>query len=737
LFAALAAVFLLTPACRMVGDLQDEIATPPALAQTSRIFDSRGNLITTLHAEQDRQLIRLEKIPEQLQDAVVAVEDQRFWTHRGVDLKAIIRAAYVNTTTGEISEGASTITQQFVRNAFSEVGTERTLQRKMREATLAWQIEQAHSKEWILEQYLNTVYFGEGAYGIRRGAKTFFNKLPERLTLSESALLAGLIAGPQRWDPLDRPYAAVERRNLVLKRMHDLGMISETQLELARAEPLGLRPNIEQREYAAPYFVDYVKHQMLTDERWGESYAERYNFLFKGGLRIYTTIDLRMQRAAESAVNGILSQPSDPYGALTAVDPRTGEILAMVGGRNYWARRSEDRYAKVNLATGGSTGRQAGSSFKPFALVAALENGIPPNRTYPAPGSIVLDEPPCGSEDYPWNVENYEGSSYGGALTVEQATISSVNVVFAQIIRDVHPARVVEVAKRMGIRSRLRPFCSSVLGTNEVNTLEMASAFGTLSAGGVRHPPYAIERIEDAEGNVLYQAEPKGRQVIEQLVAWTATQILRKVILSGTGTAANFGRPAAGKTGTAQEWRDAWFAGFIPQVSAAVWVGFPQGQIPMVYPRVRISRVTGGSFPAQIWHAFMTAATENMPVRDFQEPEDDFISVPIDITKGCVATSSTPGEDIRYIQFVPGTEPEESCVYDSYDAYETGIEVPNVIGMSVGTAQGILQEGGFVVDPSYRVEPEYANGTVIEQDPEAGANVEEGATVTIVVSTKG
>ncbi|MDQ4005507.1 MAG: penicillin-binding protein [Actinomycetota bacterium] len=736
-FAALAAVLILAPACQLASDLDEEIGSAPPLAQTSRIYDSRGNLITTLHAEEDRQLIRLEKIPELLQDAVVAIEDQRFWTHRGVDLKAIIRAAYVNTTTGEISEGASTITQQYVRNAFSEIGTERTLQRKVREASLAWQIEKEHSKEWILEQYLNTVYFGEGAYGIRRGAKTFFNKLPERLTLPESALLAGLIAGPARWDPLDRPFAALERRNLVLQRMYDLEMISESQLEMARSQPLGLRPNIELQEYPAPYFVDYVRHEILTDERWGESYRERYNFLFKGGLRIYTTIDLRMQRAAENAVNGILSQPTDPYGALTAVDPRTGAILSMVGGRHYWARRSEDRYAKVNLATGGSTGRQAGSSFKPFALVAALENGIPPNKTYPAPGSIVLDEPPCGSEDFPWNVENYEGSSYGGALSVEQATISSVNVVFAQIIRDVHPARVVEVAKRMGIRSRLRPFCSSVLGTNEVNTMEMASAFGTLSAGGVRHPPYAIERIEDSSGDVIYQADPEGRQAIEPLVAWTATQILRKVILSGTGTAANFGRPAAGKTGTAQEWRDAWFAGYIPQVSAAVWVGFPQGQIPMVYPRVRISRVTGGSFPAQIWHAFMTAATQNMPVRDFKEPEEDFVTIPIDITKGCVATSSTPSEDIRYIQFVPGTEPEDACVYDSYDEYVTGAEVPDVLGMSVGTAQGILQEAGFLVDLSYEVDPGYANGTVIEQDPEPGANVEDGATVTIVASTKG
>jgi penicillin-binding protein 1A len=320
---------------------------------------------------------------------------------------------------------------------------------------------------------------------------------------------------------------------------------------------------------------------------------------------------------------------------------------------------------------------------------------------------------------------------------VEQATISSVNVVFAQIIRDVHPARVVEVAKRMGIRSRLRPFCSSVLGTNEVNTLEMASAFGTLAAGGTRHPPYAIERIEDPNGNVLFQANHPGREVISPTVASTATEILTKVITSGTGTAANIGRPAAGKTGTAQQWRDAWFAGFIPQLTAAVWVGFPQGQISMVYPRVRISRVTGGSFPAQIWHAFMSAVTQRMPVRTFPEPDEGFVSVPIDITQGCVATDETPTEDIRTIEFVPGTEPDRPCTYDSFDEFVSGIEVPNVVGMSVGTAQGILQEAGLRVDLVYRVDPNYANGTILEQDPDPGSFVDDEATVRIVASTKG
>lgn len=740
--AALLALVAVSSSCRLVADLDAEMLDAAPLALTSTIYDAEGRLITTLHAEEDRELIPLSRIPTAVQDAVVAIEDQRFWSHRGVDLKAIIRAAYVNATTGRIEEGGSTITQQYVKNRL--LSPEQTLTRKVREASLAWQLEQELSKEEILSGYLNTVYFGQGAYGIQRAAETFFTKPAAKLSLREGALLAGLIAGPVRWDPIDRPEQALVRRNQVLDRMLALGMISPEQRDVTAAKPLGLHPSLGTERYPAPYFIDYVKHQLLSNPRWGDTYTQRYNFLFKGGLKIYTTIDLRIQRAAENAVNGILSQPGDPYGALTAIDPRTGQIKAMVGGRDYWAPRREDRYAKVNLATGGSTGRQAGSSFKPFALVAALENGILPTKTYPAPSSIVLDEPPCGSEQVPWNVENYEGSSYGGALTVEQGLISSVNVVYAQIIRDVHPERVVEVAHRMGIRSPLRPYCSSVLGTNEVNTMEMASAFGTLATMGRHARPSGIMRIEDANGEVLFEANPSPKQVLNAEVAWTATEIMRKVILYGTGTAANIGRPAAGKTGTAQQWRDAWFAGFIPQLSAAVWVGFPQGQIPMVYPTVRISRVTGGSFPAQIWHAFMTAIGDRIPVREFREPNAESVTVAIDITKGCVATSSTPSENVRYIRFTPGTEPTEECVYTSEDFVSPTAPtvvtetppggVPPVVGISVSTAVSVLRSRGYEVDRTYERGSEYPRGTVISQEPAPGTPAPPGSTVTIVVA---
>jgi 1A family penicillin-binding protein len=736
LLAGALALTVVTSGCTVVASLQEERLDVQPLAQTSRIYDARGELITPLHAEEDRVVVPLKDIPGVVQDAVIAIEDQRFWQHRGVDAKAIIRAAYVNATTGRIEEGGSTITQQYVKQRM--LTDEQTISRKVREAALAWQLEEELTKEQILTRYLNTVYFGEGAYGIQRAAQTFFSKHATELTLAEAALLAGLIAGPVRWDPIERPDAAVGRRNLVLARMHELGMIDTVRLEEARSTPLDLQPRLGARRYPAPWFIDYVKHEILTSPRFGQTYQERYDFLFRGGLRIYTTIDLRMQRAAEAAVHGILAFEGDPYGALTAVDPRTGEIKAMVGGRNYWVTKREDPYAKINLATGGSTGRQAGSSFKPFALIAALENGIPPYRTYPAPSSIVLDEPPCGSEDFPWLVRNYDGASYGGSMSMEQGLISSVNVVYAQIIRDVHPERVVDVAHRMGIRSRLRPYCSAVLGANEVNTLEMASAFGTLATLGRRVAPTAIDRIEDVRGNVLYQSEPRGRQVLNPAVADTAVQIMRKVILYGTGTGANIGRPAAGKTGTAQEWRDAWFAGFIPQLAAAVWVGFPQGQISMT--STRIGSVTGGSWPAQIWHSFMTQVTGRMPVKEFKEPKDNYVTVPIDITLGCRATDATPSENLRYIQFVPGTEPRDSCVYTTEEVVTeetpapTVEGVPTVVGISVSTALQILKDRGLAADRQYERNSGYPKDTVIDQSPAPGTPLEPGMVITITVA---
>ena len=728
---ALAGLVLAT-SCRAFPDLEQRLGTP--LAQTSKIYDVRGELITSLHAEEDREVVPIEDIPDVVQNAVVAIEDQRFWTHGGIDLKAMARAAYVNAVTGTVREGGSTITQQYVKNRL--LSPERTLGRKLREAALAWQLEKQLAKQEILGRYLNTVYFGQGAYGIERGAQTFFSQPASELTLPQAALLAGLIAGPERWDPLDNPGPAVVRREHVLDRMLELGMITEQDHRWARSQPLALRPRLGGDRYPAPYFVDHVKHQILTDPRFGETYTQRYNLLFKGGLRIHTTIHLGIQRLAEEAVSGVLTEPGDPYGALTAIDPRTGYVRAMVGGRDYFARPRLDPYAKVNLAVGGSTGRQAGSAFKPFALVAALESGIPPWQTYPAPSSLLMDEWPCGSPETPWDVENYEGAGYGGSVSVEQGLINSVNVVYAQIIRDVTPTRVVDVARRMGIRSPLRPYCSAVLGANEVNTVEMASAFGTLANEGEHVEPVAITRIEDAEGEVLYDAAPRTSEAITPAVAGTTTRIMQRVIDEGTGTAADIGRPAAGKTGTAQLWHDAWFIGFVPQLSAAVWVGYPEGQVPMIYPRTRISRVYGGSYPAQIWHAFMRAMAERLPVRDFAEENQDYVTVGVDITQGCVATSVTPDAYVRYVAFLAGTEPTEPCPTQAVDGVvNTEGRVPSVLGLSSEAAAEILEEAGYWTEESFEPAAGYPPDSVIDQSPPPGTPSAPGSGVLIVISS--
>jgi penicillin-binding protein 1A len=719
---------LLGAAACTIPQVAKEDEAPPALPQNSIIYAADGTPITTLHAEEDRVLIPIDRIPDVVQDAVVAVEDKRFWSHRGIDLKALVRAAYVNATEGRILEGGSTITQQYVKNTL--VGNDRTLKRKIREARLAWELEQEFSKGEILGKYLNTIYFGKGAYGIQSAARKYFSKRASELILTEAALLAGLIAAPERYDPVDVPESAIGRRNLVLARMKELEMIEEPAYVEAVGSPLGLRLAPEKRRYRAAYFVEHVKEQILHDPLFGVSDRERYDFLFKGGLRIHTTIDLELQQAAEGAVNGVLSQPGDPYGALTAIDPRSGHIVAMVGGRDFFAKPKKDPVAQVNLATGdGGTGRQAGSAFKPFALVAALETGISPQKTYRASSSITI---PLGY-GAPWHVENYEGSGFGD-ITLEEATIDSVNVVFAQLIMELGPERVADTAFQMGIRSRLRSVPSAVLGTNEVNTLEMASAFGTLATNGTHAEPVAIERITDATGRLLYEADPIVEEVVNPGVAWVATQILRKVILYGTGVAANIGRPAAGKTGTAQQWRDAWFAGFIPQLTAAVWVGFPQAQIPMVPPTTRI-RVTGGSFPTQIWHAFMAAATRGMPVEEFTKPESYFVTLAVDVTQGCLANDFTPTSNVSVITFVRGTEPGRcTTVTGTLPAPEAG--VPSLVGLPVDEAERLLHEAGFVAARQTEFHAEYPEGTVIGQTPEPGSSAPVGTSITLVVTSQ-
>jgi membrane peptidoglycan carboxypeptidase len=709
-----------------------------ALPETTFLYAADGTLITRLHAGEDRVVVGARRIPMVVRDAVVAIEDQRFYDHRGVDLRALLRAAYIDAARGEIVQGGSTITQQLVKNVY--VGGEESVTRKIREAYLAYQLEQRLTKEQILTRYLNTVYFGKGAYGIQAASETYFDKSPLDLTLTEAALLAGLIAAPVTYDPVTHPSRAKWRRNRVLFRMRELGMIDQPTLERAVASRVVLNLTPEDDEYLAPYFVDYFKEWFLSNPRFGDTPQERYDLLFEGGLQIVTSLDLRMQGAAERAVASVLTEPGDPYAALTAVEPNTGYVRAMVGGRNYW--NEDDLFSRVNLATGGSTGRQAGSAFKPFALVAALEHGI--TRSQPLNGSSAHILLQTGES---WDPQNAEGGGYG-TISLESATVNSVNIAYANLLSVIGrgdpydgAAATVEAAVRMGIRccprttepnGALAAVPSAVLGVNEVSTLEMASAYGTLAYLGRHVQPTPAITITGSDGELIYQARSRPEQVVEPSIASEAVDILKGVVSSGTGAGANIGRPQFGKTGTAQNASDAWFVGAVPQLATAVWVGFPQGQIPMCCGNVRISTVYGGTWPASIWRAFMLEATARMSPRDFGEvPDIEYVTLRVDTTRGCLANPYTLPQDVDVLQFPAGTEPTyEVCKEPS--SYQQ-LLVPSVIGLDRDAAVSRLHGAGF--NASVRiVSADQPEGTVVAQDPPAGSHLIQTGTVTISVA---
>jgi len=735
---ALVVLALTTQACDL-PTLREERESASALPETSFLYAADGTLITRLHAGEDRVVVRSADIPEVMRDAVVAIEDQRFWQHRGIDLRALLRAAYVNATEGRVVQGASTITQQLVKNLY--LSTEDTVTRKINEAYLAWQLEHERTKDQILTRYLNTVYFGNGAYGVQAAAQTYFDVDAAELTLPQAALLAGAIRAPVDYDPVAHPTRARQRRNRVLGEMYAQGMIDEATRDAAARLPVELDlGDEEERRYIAPYFVDYFKEWFLSNPRFGATPEERYDLLFEGGLRITTTLEPRLQLQAERAVQQVLPYRRDPYAALTAVDPRTGYVRAMVGGRDYWDER--DGFARINLATGGSTGRQTGSAFKPFALVAALENGFSPSS--PLNGSSASVPLADGTS---WVPGNAEGSGYG-TISLESATVNSVNIAYVNLEVQLGGGdaflgaqKIVDVAERMGIRccprttepnTPLRAVPAAVLGANEVSALEMASAYGTLAFGGVHVQPTPAIRIETADGELLYAATPRARQAVDPGVASVAVDILEGVVQYGTGTAARLGRPQFGKTGTEDLYRDAWFVSAIPQLSVAVWVGFPQGQISMAYPTVRISRVYGGTWPAQIWHAFMVNATRTMPIRDFPEPTGvvEYVSVKIDITQGCVANPYTPPANIRTMRFIAGTEPTKVCREPSSYQYLT---VPSVVGLRQPEAVSALRAAGFNVAVQL-VGSDQPPGTVVGQDPAGGSPAQQTSTVTISVA---
>ncbi|HZU71588.1 MAG TPA: transglycosylase domain-containing protein [Acidimicrobiales bacterium] len=679
--AALVAGTALASCSYQLPALEDTAATQ---AQSSVILASDGSVVTTVHGPVDRQPVTLAQMAPSLRQAVVAIEDQRFWTEPAIDLRAILRAVVADVRSGGAAQGGSTIAEQYVKNELASDPGKRDLAAKVREATLAYQLERHASRSHVLELYLNSVYFGNGAYGVQAAAITYFGKPASALDLAQSALLAGVIHAPTDTDPYQHPQAALSRRAEVLHRMVALAEISPSQAGAAGAEPLVSRPQPQAPSYPGAYFVADVERFVLGDPRFGSTPAARRRALFEGGLRISTTLDLARQAEADAAVRHVLPQSADqPDGALASLDPRTGAVVALVGGRGFF---SADPTAQLDLAT--QSNRQSGSTFKPFVLATALEQGIPLSRTFDGPSSINI--PVAGGT---WHVRNYEGEPVG-RMDLVRATVVSDNTVYAQLMMQVGPENVVSMADRLGITTPLDAYPSAVLGTNSVNPLEMASAYGTLANDGIANPPYLVTQVTGPDGSVLYAHRSQPRRAVTPAVARTMDGVLQQVVDRGTGVLARIGRPVAGKTGTTDNWSDAWFIGATPQLVSAVWVGYPQAERPMVPPATPFS-VTGGTWPAQIWQQYSAEALADQPVIDFPPPPP-------------AAGSAIAGPQ--------------------------GLPVPDLVGLPYDQALQTLERAGFAASTQSVPSAEYPPGYVIAQQPAAGTSAPGGSTVTVTES---
>ena len=686
------------------------ITLPPPMA-SSQILAADGSVLATLHGEQDRVPVPLDRVPKVLRDAVIAAEDARFRDHGGVDLRATLRALWRNLRAGEAAQGGSTITQQLAKNLVT--GSEPTLGRKLREAWTAVRIEASLSKDEILERYLNTVYFGGGAYGVQAAAQRWFTEDVDDLEPAEAALLAGLLRAPSALDPVRHPDQALRARERVLDRMLAEGLISEVFASEVRDAPLGVVE--EPPDWRAPWFVDHVLDTLQHDEAFAALGADadaRLDRLFRGGLRVETTLDPVWQAAAERAVREVVHDPADPYAALVAVHPETGELRALIGGRTYGA--PEDPVSRFNLAT--RARRQAGSAFKPLVLATALMQGHALDERFPGGRSVTLSLP--GSAE-PWVVGNYDQREYG-EMDLRAATRFSVNTVYARLTLDVGPEAVAELAEQAGIGHEIEPYASIGLGTEEVSALEMATVQATFASGGLRRPVVAVRRVAGPDGQELFETpEPEPRRVVPEGVAALLTEALQDVVAGGTGQAAAIDRPVAGKTGTTQNWWDAWFAGYTPDLATAIWIGFPQAPEPMMPPRTR-ERVEGGGWPAEIFNRFASGALTGVPARDFAAAPGGVVRVEVDGTRNCLPNAYTPRELVRTRSYVPGSEPTEHCTEPTgpVDA-----RVPDVLNLPFEAAERLLGGEGLRVIRRAELRPDLPPGRVVRQSPEAGATL--------------
>jgi penicillin-binding protein 1A len=575
---------------------------PITLGENSFLFASDGSLLGVIPSKRNRQPLKVSQISPWLPKATVAIEDRRFWVHGALDYQGIARALYADAQAGKVVQGGSTLTQELVRNLY--IGSnERTIQRKVKEACLAQKLAGIWTKKQILAAYINEVFYGRHAYGAEAGAQTFFSTNAKRLTLPQAALLAGLPQAPSVYDPVRHPDRALARRNEVLRALLTTGQITGSEFASAVRTPLGLKLGELYSAQRHPNFFGWATDELI--KRFGVRRVEQ------GGLKVRTTLDPRLQYAARAAIRSVLREKYDPAAALVAIDPRTGAVKAM---QSYLP---DGRVLKFNLAT--QAGRQAGSSFKPFVLATAINRGISVYTGFNGPPELTINDPKCATNGTLWTPHNYADET-AGYMNLLDATAHSVNTIFAQLVDVVGPSNVVTMAHKLGIRSPLQSVCSITLGTQAVNPLEMTDAYATLAAHGVHRDPQAFELVRGPRGGVMGKLHAPGARTIPANVADTVTYALQGVVQRGTGVAAGLGaRPVAGKTGTAENSVDAWFCGYVPQLVTCVWVGYPKAEISLSYVE-GVAGVTGGTLPAEIWHAFMTEATAKLPILYFRSP---------------------------------------------------------------------------------------------------------------------
>ncbi len=613
-------------------------------AETTKIYSEDGIVLAELHKEENRVLVPIENISPIFKKTVVSIEDARFYRHNGIDLLGIARAMVRNIKKKRFVEGGSTLTQQLARNLF--LTRNRNISRKIAEAILAVQIERRYTKPEILQMYLNQVYWGHNAYGIESAARLYFNKSADELNIAESAMLVGILTGPELYSPIRNFSGAKKRQLLVLKRVAKLGLITQSEANAAYVEKIEIVKRKKLR-YKAPYFTAYILKQLI--EMYGEEVT------YTSGMKVYTTLNYKLQDKAEKIVEKYIDYGNSPHwirsmkqkvpslnysqAAMLAIDPRYGYIKTMVGGKDFL----DNQFNRTTQAK-----RQPGSSFKPFLYLAALEKGF-------SPGSIIEDNPVTfNTSEGPYSPSNYS-QKYKGKLSMRKALERSINVVSIKLNYLIGPKNTARVAKTLGIKSPLQPILSLPLGANEVSMLELTSAYGTIATLGKFSDPVSIIRIEDRDGTSLYEYKAQVTKVFNSNLLSVLVDMMKGVVKYGTGKLANLPRPVAGKTGTTSDYRDAWFVGFVPQLVCTTWVGNDDNSPTM--------KVTGGWVPALMWKEYMREATQKMPAQDFKRPTG-LTTVKVNWLTEKLATQFSPKEYVHSEKYWKGKEPVQ---YDSAD----------------------------------------------------------------------